>query len=225
MGMKAIDWAPPVGLVAGAASLYRSGMKSSGLFSGGRRLALAAGLLGLVAAGSAAESGAPAAAAPAPEPVTLLADLRTPMARGFVNGSWQGRVAVTHTGLLVLGNKGADGAGELGQDFEAPRDFTKVAFLEVALGTGLANEVGAVTLALDDASDTQYVARLRVDQLVPEQPVWLRVRRSDFQLNNWQGTKAGAVLDWSKITRWHLQGDWSKGKPFQVIFIALRYRQ
>ncbi len=179
--------------------------------------------------GAAADNPNPPAASPAPptpppEPVTLLADLRAAPARGFVNGSWQGRVATTHSGLLVQGHKGADGSGELGQDFEAPRDLGKATFFEVALGVGSQNEVPEFTLAFDDATETQYVARFRIEQLVPDQPVWLRVRRADFKLNNWQGNKAGAVIDWTKIIRWHLQGDWSKAKPFQVVFIALRER-
>ena len=186
---------------------------------------MAAGLLLVAAVSGAAENEAPPAAAPPPEPITLLADLRTPLPNGFAYGSWEGRVATIRTGLLVQGHRGADGSGELGHDFEPPRDLTQATFFEVALGVGLQNEVPEVTIAFDDASDTQYAARIRVDQLLPEQPVWLRVRRSDFKLNNWQGNKAGAVIDWTKIVRWHLQGDWSKAKPFQVVFIALRYRQ
>jgi hypothetical protein len=85
--------------------------------------------------------------------------------------------------------------------------------------------VPEVTIAFDDASETQYTTRVRIEQIVPEQPVWLRVRRADFKLNNWQGNKAGASIDWTKIVRWQLQGDWSKGAPFQVVFIALRRRQ
>ena len=186
---------------------------------------MAAGLLLVAAVSGAAENAPPPAAAPPPEPITLLADLRTPLPNGFAYGSWEGRVATIRTGLLVQGHRGADGSGELGHDFETTRDLTQATFFEVALGVGLQNEVPEVTIAFDDASDTQYTARIRVDQLVPEQPVWLRVRRSDFKLNNWQGNKASAVIDWTKITRWHLQGDWSKAKPFQILFIALRYRQ
>lgn len=200
-------------------------MKMARWIPGGRLLAAAAGLLVVAAAGGAAENGAAPAPPPPPEPVTLVADLRKPLPGIFVNGTWTDRVAVTASGLLVLGPKGADGSGELGQDFGAPRDLSAVVFFEVALGAGLENEVSAITIGFDDANNTQFSARIPIDELVPEQPVWLRVRRADFKLNNWQGTKAGAVIDWTKITRWHLQGDWSKGKPCQIMFIALRYRQ
>jgi hypothetical protein len=160
-----------------------------------------------------------------PEPVELLADLRKPAGSGFVRGTWEAHVAKTASGLSVLGPRGADGSGELGEDFATPRDLSKVRFFEVALGVGLQNQVPEVTVAFDDASETQYTARIRIDQIVPEQLVWLRVRRADFKLNNWQGSKAGAAIDWTKIIRWHLQGDWSKGAPFQVMLIALRDRQ
>jgi len=161
---------------------------------------------------------------PPPEPVTLLVDLRTPPTNGFTYGSWQGRVATAASGLLIQGNKGADGSGETGQDFVSPRDLSRAEFIEVALGVGVSNKVPAITVAFDDAADTQYAARILIDQIVPEQPVWLRVRRSDFKLNNWQGNKGSAVIDWTRIARWHLQGDWSKAVPLVVVFIALRTR-
>lgn len=169
------------------------------------------------------EKDGPAESAP-PETPTLIADLRSPLANSFCNGSWQGRVGVTASGLLVQGHRGADGSGEFGQTLVAPRNLSKAKFIELALGVGVKNEVPEVTVAFDDAGDTQYTARVRIDQMVPDQPVWLRVRREDFRLNNWQGNKASAVIDWTRITRWHLQGDWSKGAPLVVVFIALRTR-
>jgi len=159
-----------------------------------------------------------------PETTVLIADLRTPLAKGFVRGSWEGRVGTTKSGLVVHGSRGADGTGELGQDFETPRDLSKAKFIELALGVLARNEVPEVTIAFDDASDTQFTARVRIGQVVPEQPVWFRVRLADFKLNNWQGNKTSAGIDWTRIARWHLQGDWSKGVPLQVIFIALRAR-
>lgn len=176
------------------------------------------------AIGHAGENKSEPAKPPPPEPVTLLADLRSPPTNGFTYGSWQGRVAATASGLLIQGNKGADGSGETGQNFVSPRDLSKAEFIEVALGVGVSNKVPAITVAFDDAADTQYAARILIDQIVPEQPVWLRVRRSDFKLNNWQGNKSSAVIDWTRITRWHLQGDWSKAVPLVVVLIALRTR-
>lgn len=133
-------------------------------------------------------------------------------------------MAVTKSGLLVQGNRGADGSGEFGQTLAAAHDLSKAKFVEVALGIGTRNEVPEFTIAFDDASETQYTARVRIDQVMPEQPVWFRVRLADFRLNNWQGNHASATIDWSRITKWHLQGDWSKAVPFQVMFIALRVR-
>jgi hypothetical protein len=172
----------------------------------------------------AAETRSEAAVSAPAETTVLIADLRTPLARGFCRGSWEGRVGTTKSGLVVQGGRGADGSGELGQDFEAPRDLSKVKFVELALGVGARNEVPEVTIAFDDASDTQYTARVRIDQVLPEQPVWFRVRLADFKLNNWQGNKASAAIDWTRIARWHLQGDWSKAVPLHVVFIALRCR-
>lgn len=160
-----------------------------------------------------------------PETAALFADLRTPLANGFYYGSWQGRVVATKSGLVVQGNRGADGSGEFGQTLDAARDLSKAKFIELALGVGVRNEVPEVTIAFDDASETQYTARVRIDQVMPEQPVWFRVRLADFRLNNWQGNKASATIDWSRITRWHLQGDWTKAVPLHVIFIALHVRQ
>ena len=59
---------------------------------------------------------------------------------------------------------------------------------------------------------------------MPGQPVWLRVRREDFKLNDIEkGTDS--QMDWNKVARWHLQGDWATQKPCHVIFIALRARK
>ncbi len=98
-------------------------------------------------------------------------------------------------------------------------------YVEVALGTGPKNEVPAITIAFNDVDGVQYTASVRVDQLVPSQPVWFRVRVSDFKLNDWKGDKTGKVINWTRISQWHLQGDWRTEAPCHVMFIALRTRQ
>ena len=101
----------------------------------------------------------------------------------------------------------------------------KPLYVELALGVGSKNEVPEVSVAFDDADEVQYSARIRVDQVLPQQPVWFHVRLTDFKLNNWQGNKAARKIDWARISRWHLQGDWQTAAPFHVVFIALRTRQ
>jgi hypothetical protein len=32
-------------------------------------------------------------------------------------------------------------------------------------------------------------------------------------------------MDWAKVTRWHVQGDWTTEKPFSLILVALRARK
>jgi hypothetical protein len=170
------------------------------------------------AAESTAEPPAP------PETTRFLADLRTNLPNGFANGSWQGKISVTPSGTMILGTKGADGKGEMGQTLEAPLDLSQEKFIELALGVGARNEVPEVTIAFSDATGTQYTARLRIDQVLPQQAVWFHVRLADFRLNDWQGDRAGKKIDWTRIKQWHLQGDWSTTAPFHVMFIALRAR-
>jgi hypothetical protein len=188
-----------------------------------RYLSLAALLaFALSLSGYAAES---TAEPPAPlETTRLLADLRTNLPNIFGNGSWQGKISVTPSGTMILGTKGADGKGEMGQTLEAPFDLSQEKFIELALGVGARNEAPEVTIAFSDAAGTQYTARLRIDQVLPQQAVWFHVRLADFRLNDWQGDRAGKKIDWTRIKQWHLQGDWSTTAPFHVMFIALRAR-
>lgn len=162
--------------------------------------------------------------APPPDDTTLLVDLRKEVPGLFQYGSWNGKLVAAKSGLAVLGNKGAQGNGGFGCELESTLDLSQVSFVEVALGVVPGNEVPQVSVALNDADGTQYTARFNIAQLVPAQPVWLRVRREDFRLN---GVEPGAdsQMNWSKVTRWHLQGDWTTMKPMQVIFIALRVRK
>lgn len=153
----------------------------------------------------------------------MIVDLRTGLAGIFQYASWKGRVVVTKSGLAVLGGKGAQGNGGLGREITPTFNFSAVHYVEVALGTIAGNEVPQVTIALNDADGTQFTARVQVEQLVPGQPVWLRVRREDFRLNDVERGTDGQ-MDWGRVARWHLQGDWTTMKPMNVIFVALRVR-
>jgi hypothetical protein len=166
----------------------------------------------------------PAKAPPPPDDTILLADLRTPLPGIFSYGSWKDKLATSKSGLAILGNKGAQGDGGMGHEFPALADLATVAFVEVALGTTPSNEVPSITIALNDADGTQFSARVTVEQLVPGMPVWLRAPKSAFKLN---GIEPGSdsQMDWSKVTRWHLQGDWNTKKPMSLIFVALRARR
>jgi hypothetical protein len=177
----------------------------------------------LSAVARADEAAKPAPQSPSDE-TSLLADLRTAPAGLFQYGSWNGKVTVTKSGLAVVGAKGAQGDGGMGSEISPARDLSQVTFVEVAMGVVPGNEVPQVTIAFNDADGTQFTARINIDQLVPGSPVWLRAKREDFKLN---GVEKGAdsQMDWSKVTRWHLQGDWQTKKSFQVIFVALRTRK
>ncbi len=167
---------------------------------------------------------APKSATLPADDTTMIADLRTQTAAIFQYGTWEGKVAVTKTGLVVLGAKGAQGAGGFGHDLGAEVDFTAVTEVEVAVGVAPGNEVPQFTIALNDADGTQFTARIAIDQLVPGQPVWVRAHKADFKLNAGEKGKDG-VMDWARVTKWHLQGDWNTKKPFAMAFIALRTRK
>lgn len=163
--------------------------------------------------------------APPPDDTTMIADLRTDTSAIFQYGTWKGKVAVTKSaGLVVLGAQGAEGSGGFGHDIGSALDFTAVKQVEVALAVVPTNEVPQVTIALNDADGTQFTARITIDQIVPGTPVWLRAHKADFKLNSGEKGKDG-VMDWTKVTRWHLQGDWTTKKPCAVAFLALRTRK
>ena len=161
---------------------------------------------------------------PASDDTLSIADLRSDTSAIFQYGTWEGKVAVTKSGLVVLGAKGAQGAGGFGHDLGAPLDLTAVTDIELALAVVPGNEVPQVTIALNDADGTQFSAHITIDQLIPGQPVWVRARKADFQLNPGEKGK-DSEMNWSKVTRWHLQGDWNTKKPCAVAFIALRARK
>lgn len=158
------------------------------------------------------------------EGTVMLADLRGDQAGVFSYGTWKDHTTATSSGMAVLGSKGAQGNGGLGRDLPASVDLAGVRYIEVALGTMPVNQVPHITIALNDADGTQYSARLPVEHLVPGSPVWLRAKLADFRLNGVEKGSDGK-MDWGKVTRWHLQGDWTTQQPMHVIFVALRYRR
>jgi hypothetical protein len=163
------------------------------------------------------------ASTPAEAPTRMLADFREQIPNAFNYGTWEGKAALTPAGTLVQGGKGATGKGELGASLDQSLDLSTATYIELGLAVGVANQVPVVTVAFDDENDVQYSAQIRIDQVLPQQPVWFRVKRSDFKLNDWQ-KKGAKSIDWKNIRKWHLQGDWATEAPFHVVFIAMRTR-
>jgi len=188
-----------------------------------RLLLVSACTVGLLQALRAADE-KPAVPTPVVDPTSLIVDLRQNTPGIFSYATWQDKLLVSASGLVVQGSNGARGDGGLGRNIEPALDLSDVAYVEVALGVGARNEVPEVTIALNDADGTQVAARVRIDQIVPTLPVWLHVRRDNFTRVTGQDGKDGK-MDWSKVAQWHLQGDWTTKKPFHVVFIALRVRK
>ena len=168
-----------------------------------------------------------ATAAPAPQPPAaptgvMIADLRGAGTVAYPYGSWSEALNRTADGITAVGSKGAQGDGGACGNLPGPMDLSGMTYIEVALAVGNTNEVPEVTVAMGDTDETMASARIRVDQLVPSQPVWFRVPISSFVLGT--GKYAGKVpgLDWTKVAQWHVQGDWATKKPLQVLFIAIR---
>jgi hypothetical protein len=161
---------------------------------------------------------------PSADGTRMIADFRTSLAGVDSSGTWQGKLALSSNGFVIQGSKGADGKGDISQKITPSLDLSKETFIEIALGVGAKNEVPEVTLAFTDVGGVQYTARIRINQVLPQLPVWFRVKLTDFKLNNWQGNMTGKTIDWTRIERWHLQGDWATAAPFHVMFIALRSR-
>jgi hypothetical protein len=163
-------------------------------------------------------------AKPAANDTINIADLRKDTSAIYQYGTWEGKVAVTKSGLVVLGAKGAQGAGGFGHDLGSELDLTAATDIELALAVVPGNELPQVTIALNDADGTQVSARIAIDQLAPGQPVWVRARKADFTLNAGEKGK-DSVMNWSKVAKWHLQGDWNTKKPCAVAFIALQAKK
>ncbi len=178
----------------------------------------------LVTTGLRADDAAKPAAPKAPDDTTMIVDLRNNPPDIFQYGTWSGKLAVSKSGLVVQGAKGAQGEGGFGQKLSERLDLNQATYIEVAIGVLPGNEAPRVTIALDDIDGTQFSAAINIEQIVPGAPVWLRARRDDFKLNNTQ-RGSDSLMDWTKIQAWHLQGDWTTKKPLSVAFIALRERR
>jgi len=166
--------------------------------------------------------------APAPQPApagVMIADLRGEATPAYGYESWTDRMNRTADGVAIVGSKGAQGDGGFCGSLSTPLDLTGMTYIDVALAVGPANEVPEVTVALDDADGTMASARIRIDQIVPGQPVWFRVPVATLHLGS--GKYAGTVggFDVTRVTQWHLQGDWATKKPLNVLFIAVRARR
>lgn len=187
-----------------------------------RIVTLAWALFALVSPLAAADTAAPAqSTVPAPQ---VLANFTSPISDVFGYGSWQGHFGPTSkAGYLVIGSKGAMGDGGFGHNLESAVDMTKTPIVEIALAVQPGNEVPNYTIVFEDEDGTPSSARLFVKQIMPGQPVWLRVGLEDFSQGKGQGEDNGK-MDWTKVTRWHLQGDWATKKPASVLFIAIRVR-
>ncbi len=168
----------------------------------------------------------PASPAAAPTPATaMVVDLRGESVTVYGYGSWKDRINPTATGLAILGSKGAQGDGGVCGNLAPVYNLGGAAWIEVALGLGQTNEATTVVIGLNDVDGTLVTARVRVDQIVPGQPVWFRVPLSDFHPAG--GEYAGRVpgMDFTTITQWHVQGEWGVKKPHQFVVIALRARR
>ena len=171
--------------------------------------------------------GAPAFAADAAAPAPIMiANLTTAVPNVYGYESWQDRFALAPgAGFHVMGAKGAQGDGGFCHKLDEPLDLSKCAYIEVALALQANNEVPEYTVALEDADGTLVWARVRVDQLMPGQPVWMRLPVGGFAVSTDPKQRgADGKMDWSKVVQWHLQGDWTTKKRAEVVFIALRGR-
>ncbi len=172
----------------------------------------------------------PTFAADAPEQAAkpiMIANLTTTVPNVYGYESWQNRFGVAPgAGFRIEGSKGAQGDGGFTHTLDQPLDLSKCAYIEVALAVQPDNEVPEYTVALVDADGTLVSARVRVDQLMPGQPVWMRLPVSAFVVTTDPKQRGSdGKMDWTKVAQWHLQGDWTTKKPAQILFIALRGRQ
>jgi len=164
-------------------------------------------------------------AAPSPAPI-VIANFTEPVPGVYGYGTWDKNFAVApNAGFRVLGNKGALGDGGFCKNIEPSVDLSKHTFIEIALAVQPGNEVPEFTVAFGDADGTSCSARIRVGQIMPGQPVWFRLKISDFVVSTRNEDKGkDGKMDWTKVAQWHLQGDWNTKMPAQVLFIALRAR-
>jgi hypothetical protein len=193
--------------------------KNEGMRSSARLGLYLAAILALRAPGFAVDAPTP----PAAEPVRIVNFTEAvPAVYGY--GSWQNNFAIApKAGFRVLGAKGAQGDGGFCQNLDPVRNLSKCSYIEIALAVQEGNLVPEYTIAFGDAGGTTCAARVRVEQLMPGQPVWLRLKIADFAVSN-KDPGPDRKMDWTTVSQWHLQGDWNTKKPAQVLFIALRAR-
>jgi hypothetical protein len=189
-----------------------------------RILLAVAALFGTAVIAASAEPETPAPAAAAAPTTAMIADLRGEAVVVYGYGSWKDRINPTATGLAILGSKGAQGDGGVCGTLAPVYNLGGATWIEIALGVGQTNEATTVVIGLNDVDGTLVTARVRIDQIVPGQPVWFRVPLAEFRPVG--GEYAGRVpgMDFTTINQWHVQGEWAVKKPHQFVIIALRAR-
>ncbi|PTX96537.1 hypothetical protein [Opitutus sp. ER46] len=181
-------------------------------------------LASVAAAAPAAPAATPDPAAPVPAAPIVIANFTEMLPNVYGYGTWQNAFAVApKAGFRVLATKGAQGDGGFCQNLQPALDLAACTYIELALAVQPDNQVPEYTITFSDGDGTQCWGRVRVAQLAPGYPVWLRLKRSDFAVSTRDPGKDGK-MDWAKVAQWHLQGDWQTKQPAQVLFIALRGR-
>lgn len=167
--------------------------------------------------------GANAPATPPAEPAMIVNFTENvPGVYGY--GTWQNAFGVVAKGgFRIQGSKGAQGNGGFCKTMEPAIDLSHAKYIEVALAVQEGNDVPEYNVCFRDGDGTSCSARLRVAQLMPGQPVWLRLKLGDFAPSTRDPGKDGK-MDWTKVDQWHLQGDWSQNRTAQILFIAVRAR-
>jgi hypothetical protein len=168
----------------------------------------------------------PEAVAPATAAATvMIADLRGESAAVYGYGSWKDRSLPTANGLSILGSKGAQGDGGVCGNLSPVYNVGGATWIEIALGVGQTNEATTVVIGLEDMDGTLVTARVRIDQIVPQQPVWFRVPLAEFHAVGGEYAGRTPGMDFTAISKWHVQGEWGVKKPHQLVLIALRARR
>lgn len=168
----------------------------------------------------------PTPATPTPAQPILIVNFTEQVPDVYGYGTWQNNFAVSpKNGFRVQGGRGAQGDGGMCQKIDPSLNLSSCAYIEIALAVQGGNEVPAYNVALADADGTVAAARVQVAQIMPGQPVWFRLKLTDFVVSTRPDDHGkDGKLDWSAIAQWHLQGDWVTKKPVQMLFIAIRGR-
>lgn len=155
----------------------------------------------------------------------MIADLRGESVVAYPYGSWKDRINPTANGLSVLGSKGAQGDGGVCGILSPVYNVGGATWLEIALGVGQTNEGATVVIGLEDMDGTLVTAQVRIDQIMPQQPVWFRVPLTAFHAVGGEYAGRTPGMDFTTISKWHVQGEWGVKKPYQLVLIALRARR